>query len=101
MADRIEWVSDSKGDYSGFDIRSFESNGKDRLVEVKTTKGGKETPFFVSRNEVRVSREHGKAYYLYRLFRFQRGPRLYMLPGSLDRTCMLDPTTYEARVGLS
>ncbi len=99
LADRIEWVSDTVGDHLGFDIRSFEKDGSDRLVEVKTTKQGKETPFYVTRNEVRISREHQRAYHLYRLFRFQKGPRLFTLPGALDRTCVLDPTEYEARVG--
>ena len=99
LAEKIEWISRDAGDYFGFDIRSFEENGKDRLVEVKTTKRGKESPFFVTRNEVRVSREHGKAFHLYRLFRFSRGPRLYTVAGALDRSCVLDPTEYEARVG--
>jgi hypothetical protein len=99
LADRIEWVSRDTGDYLGFDIRSFEADGKDRLVEVKTTKRGKETPFFVSRNEVRVSREHDRAFHLYRLFRFARGPRLYTVSGALDRVCVLDPVEYEVRVG--
>lgn len=99
LAEKIEWVSRDAGDHFGFDIRSFETNGSDRLVEVKTTKRGKESPFFVTRNELRVSREHGKAFHLYRLFRFSRGPRLYTVAGALDRSCVLDPTGYEARVG--
>lgn len=99
LAEKIEWVSRDVGDHVGFDIRSFEENGKDRFVEVKTTKRGKESPFFVTRNEVRVSRDHGKAFHLYRLFRFSRGPRLYTVAGALDRSCVLDPTEYEARVG--
>lgn len=99
LADRIEWVSRDAGDYFGFDIRSFEESGRDRLIEVKTTKRGKETPFYVTRNEVRVSREHEKAFHLYRLFRFGRGPRLYTVAGALDKSCVLDPLEYEARVG--
>lgn len=98
LADRIEWVSRDEGDYLGFDIRSFETDGSDRLVEVKTTKHGKQMPFCVTRNEVQVSRQQAQAYHLYRLFRFQRGPRLYMLQGALEQTCVLDPLGYEARV---
>jgi hypothetical protein len=99
LAERIEWVSRDAGDHLGFDIRSFEAKGTDRFVEVKTTKHGKETPFYVTRNEVRVSRDHDRAYHLYRLFRFERGPRLFMVTGALDRSCVLDPMEYEARVG--
>jgi len=99
LADRIEWISTTVGDHAGFDIRSFETSGADRLIEVKTTKGGKETPFFVTRNEVRVSVRQEKSYHLYRLFRFQKGPKLFTVAGALDQTCVLDPTAYEARVG--
>lgn len=99
LADLVEWVSRDAGDSLGFDLRSFEANGSDRFVEVKTTKHGKETPFFVTRNEVRVSRDHGRAYHLYRLFRFHKGPRLFVVNGALDRSCMLDPVEYEARAG--
>jgi len=67
-------------------------------VEVKTTKLGKETPFFVTRNEVLTSRKKAETFHLYRLFRFSRGPKLYTLRGPLDKTCQLDPMEYEARV---
>ncbi len=40
FADRIEHVSLTQGDGIGFDVRSFESNGTDRFIEVKTTAYG-------------------------------------------------------------
>jgi hypothetical protein len=46
LADKIEQVSVSVGPSAGFDIRSFETNGTDRLIEAKTTKYGKSTPFY-------------------------------------------------------
>ena len=42
---RVERVLLTKGDGLGFDILSFDENGKDRLVEVKTTVYGLNTPF--------------------------------------------------------
>ena len=99
LATRVEWVAHTVGDHLGFDIHSFEVNGADRLIEVKTTKHGKDTPFYVSRNEVRVSRHYDEAYHLYRLFTFPKAPQLYTVVGALDRCCALDPTEYEARVG--
>ncbi len=77
LADQVEHVSVSQGDGLGFDIRSFDSNGKDRLIEVKTTAGGKQTPFYVSRNEVHVSQEHESVYHLYRVFAFRNDPWPY------------------------
>ncbi len=37
LADKIQHVSRAVGDREGFDIRSFEPDGSDRLIEVKTT----------------------------------------------------------------
>jgi hypothetical protein len=98
LADRVEHVSLTQGDGLGFDVQSFESSGADRLIEVKTTTYGKHVPFFVTRNELQVSREEAEAYQLYRLFHFRRDPRLFNLPGALDRSCDLDAAVYSARV---
>ncbi len=97
LADRIEHTSAQRGDGAGYDILSFEANGKERLVEVKTTKYGKDTPFYLSRNEVRVSQSHAEQYHIYRLFKFARGPGLFILPGAADQTCELSPENYLAR----
>jgi hypothetical protein len=98
LADRVEHVSVTQGDGAGFDVHSFEPNGRDRLIEVKTTAYGKETPFFVSRNEVAVSRRRAEHFHLYRLFRFRQDPRLYGLRGALGDTCRLDAIQFTAQV---
>ncbi len=94
LADRIEHVSDAVGDHEGFDIRSYEVNGKDRLIEVKTTAYGKETPFYLSRNELETSQERARHYQLYRVFRFRADPALFNVRGALDESCVLDPVQY-------
>ncbi len=98
LASKIEHVSKIRGDAEGFDILSFENSGADRLIEVKTTKYGRETPFFVSQNEVRVSEVRAERYHLYRVFAFRDIPRIYTLHGALSATCSLIPTNYIARV---
>ncbi len=98
LAARIERVSVTRGDGLGFDVLSFEPTGADRLVEVKTTAYGQETPFFVTRTELAVSRERDTKYHLYRVFAFRRAPRLYWKKGQLDHEFALDPTQYMARI---
>jgi hypothetical protein len=98
LADRVEHVSVIQGDGSGFDIRSFEVNGADRLIEVKTTAYGKQTPFFLSRNEVEVSRAGADQYHLYRVFRFREDPRLFTVQGALERVCRLDAVQFRAQI---
>lgn len=97
LADRVEHVAVSQGDSLGFDVKSYEVDGTDRLIEVKTTRYGKRTPFFVSRNEVGVSQQHDTRYHLYRVFEFHKDPRLFAIAGRIDRTCQLDPVTFMAR----
>ena len=82
----------------GFDILSFERNGAERLVEVKTTRYGRYTPFFVSPNEVEVSRREAKSYQLYRVFGFRQQPRLFTLGGALERSVQLEPSEFMARI---
>ena len=96
LANRIEHVAQTVGDHLGFDIKSFELNGRDRLIEVKTTRFGELTPFFASKNEVEFSEERKGEYQLYRLFHFTKQPRLYVLPGSLRESCTLEPNQYSA-----
>jgi Domain of unknown function (DUF3883) len=99
LADRVEHVSQSKGDGLGYDVLSFESDGRERLIEVKTTTFGRDTPFFVSRGELALSHCAHDQFHLYRLFEFRKSPRLFDLPGSLNQHCVLDPVTYRASFG--
>lgn len=96
LAERIEHVSASRGDGFGYDIHSFEEDGRDRLIEVKTTRFGALTPFFVSRNEVNVSVERHEEYQLYRLYSFTEQPKLFVLGGSLSTTCELEAASFSA-----
>ncbi len=96
LASQIQHVSRTEGDYFGYDILSFEPDGRERLIEVKTTQFGPMTPFFASRNEVEVSESRKDVYQLYRVFSFRKQPKLFALAGSLRRTCRLDPYTYSA-----
>ena len=97
LADRVEHVSQTKGDGLGYDVLSFDANGKERFIEVKTTAFGKETPFFVTRKELEFSKDAKDSFVLCRLFEFRQTPRLFTLDGALDEHCALDPVTY--RVG--
>ncbi len=98
LASRIEQVSVTQGDHVGFDILSFEPDGREKHIEVKTTAFGAFTPFFVSANQVRQSHAHEESYHVYRVFRFRRDPRVFDLPGAIDRSSSLEPVEYLARL---
>jgi hypothetical protein len=96
LADKIEHVAVTWGDGLGYDILSFERNGRERLIEVKTTQFGRFTPFFATRNEVNVSGEQRDVFQLYRLFEFNVRPHLFIVRGALRNTCRLDAVVYSA-----
>jgi len=97
LAEQIQWTSSVAGDGAGFDILSFTPDGKEKLIEVKTTNANRNTPFYVTANEIDCSRTNRDSYWLYRLFSFAGSPRLYRLCGALDETTSLEPIVFRGR----
>jgi hypothetical protein len=95
LAEQIRWISNEKGDGTGFDILSKNANGTDKYIEVKTTKLGKETPFYFTRNELQFSQKYIEKYHLFRLFNFESGVKMFTKNGSLDSICHSIPMTYK------
>jgi hypothetical protein len=98
LAAKVERVSMTRGPGAGFDVLSFEGNGRELLIEVKTTAYGPYVPFFVTRNELFTSRENADRYHLYRVYGFRRAPLFFKKRGELDHTFDLDPVHFEARI---
>ena len=96
LVENVEWVSRTKGDAAGYDVLSFEKSGQERFIEVKTTRYGKRTPFFVSPNELSFCERHRKAFQLYRVFTFQSDPKMFALKGAIESHCRLSPSEYRA-----
>jgi len=97
LAVQIEWISQRKGLRPGYNIRSFEVNGIERFIGVKTTRCGLKFPFVLSKQELAFSRKKSDQYYLYRLFNFVKSPTLFMLKGRLHRHVKLFPTAFKTR----
>lgn len=102
LAARVQHVAATQGASAGFDVLSFEESGEERLIEVKTTTWGLDTPFYVTAHERRFSKERADRYHLYRLFDFRVEPkpstRRLILRGPLPRTCHLLPSVYRATI---
>ena len=96
LARNVEQVSKTVGDHAGFDIHSYEATGHDRFIEVKTTRYGKHTPFYVSSGELRFSKSHAESYRLYRLYGFRNNPLLFTLSGDVARHVQLHPVNHRA-----
>jgi hypothetical protein len=95
LAEQIRWISKEEGDGAGFDILSRNLNGTDKYIEVKTTKLGKETPIFFSKNELDFSVEKSNDFHLYRLFNFEEQARMFTRNGALNQICNVVPVSFK------
>lgn len=97
LARKVRWVAEEDGDGAAHDILSFDREGGERLVEVKTKRGNQTTPFFLTRNEHALSEERTDAFKLMRLYAFAREPRMFELTPPLGEAVRLSTHTYQAR----
>ncbi len=96
LARKVRWVAAEDGDGAGYDILSFSPSGQERLVEVKTTNGPARTPFFLTRNEVEVSRERQDCWRLYRVHRFSQERRIYTVRPPLEDALRMGAEVWRA-----
>jgi hypothetical protein len=96
LARKVRWVSQADGDGLGYDIRSYDELGAEKWIEVKTTRGGNTTPFYLTRNEHEVAKERPDTFRLYRLYDFSKVPRLFTLTPPLATLLQLEPLTFRA-----
>jgi len=99
LAEGVRWVSHLDGDGAGYDdIRSFDSDGSPRLIEVKTTNGWERTPFHITRNELAVAEARREDWRLVRLWSFAREPRAFELRPPLEAHVTLMATSFQANL---
>ena len=98
LAADVLWVAREVGDGTGYDIRSFSLDGRPRYIEVKTTKLGALTPFYITSAELDFAHRHQGEYAIYRVFDIDGdAPEFYVLEGNLDTLLAVEPVTYRAR----
>jgi hypothetical protein len=87
-AERRKLSDAGRGDY--------DESGAEKWLEVKTTRGGNTTPFFLTRNKNEVAKERPEAFRLYRLYDFSKSPRLFTLAPPLEALLTLESLTFRA-----
>jgi hypothetical protein len=92
---KVRWVS-ADDDGAGYDILSFEPDGRERLIEVKTTNGAARTPFFISENECQRAAASAESWRLYRVHSFAQKPRIFQIAPPLNKMLHLRPDTWRA-----
>ncbi len=99
LARKVRWISEEDGDGAGYDILSFDPQGHERLIEVKTTTGHQTTPFYISENERSFAEERPDAFRLLRLYDFNQEPKAFELAPPLESSLCLNPIAYRASFG--
>ena len=99
LAAQVRWVSRDEGDGLGYDVRSFDTAGTELFIEVKTTRGGIKTPFYISASELSAASNLGPNYRLYRVFEFGPAPYMYELRTPLPDHVNLEASIYRAGFG--
>jgi len=72
LAEKIVHISVIEGDGAGYDIKSFDEHGNEKFIEVKTTRGGINTDFFMSPNELLFAQVKPNNYFLYRVYNLDK-----------------------------
>lgn len=101
LAEKVFATRNIAGNAERFDVLSYDKDGKEKYIEVKTTKGNLDNLFYISENEVAFSEEFPDRYYLYRVYKFDtktKSAYLNIKKGPIDRNC-LQAINYVGRIG--
>ena len=97
LAEKIVWVANTEGDGAGYDIRSYEEDGTEIHIEVKTTNGGIHTPFYISHNEMEYAQTNSSRYRLYRVYGYSKAKKLFIMRYPLEDQAQVEPHIYRVR----
>lgn len=70
LGNKVRHISKEDGDGAGYDILSYNEKGQVRFLEVKTTKGNLETPFYLTENERLFLEMYGEEAEIVRVYNF-------------------------------
>lgn len=99
LANNVEQVSITQGDGLGYDIHSFDSNGDDLYIEVKSTKGDKNINFCITSNELKAMKKFSPFYVIARVYLVNQSNWNYSyIDGNIESKLDLCPVKYRASV---
>ena len=96
LQSKVEQVSVTQGDGLGYDILSFNPDGSEKHIEVKTTTDSENIPFYISQNERQYAKEDNSSYWLYRVYDINKEAKLEKYHGNLEQYFSFEPTDYLA-----
>ena len=76
MTQKIVKQYEILNDFPGYDIKSFNKNGDEIYIEVKSTKSEVKSYFEISRNEVEASEKLKDQYFIYHVVDVLKNPKI-------------------------
>jgi hypothetical protein len=102
LAEKVKHESVERGDGLGYDILSFFADGREKYIEVKTTKSSVSAGYYLSRNELKFLTEHRETAYIYRVQNDAQDSEPKLLAIRADEvldTAQMIPTEYFVKAG--
>lgn len=93
-ASKVEIMKDGVG----YDILSFNTDGSEKFIEVKTTTRNKFTPFFLSDNEFDFMKQNIGKYSIYRVYNYNADynfAEFYEIEDEVENQLLMKPTNYK------
>lgn len=103
LADKVDWVSKKGKHFLGYDILSFEENGEEKYIEVKSTKQSytSNANFIISSNEYEKAKKL-ENYYFYIVFNTQsENPKIWKIKNPMNyenKGLTLTPINYRVLI---
>lgn len=85
-------------DGNGYDVLSFDENGNEKYIEVKTTTGDEYSPFNLTENEIAFMQANLNKYWIYRLYNYNMANNTgeyFEIGGNVEKQIIMKPTSFK------
>lgn len=100
LAKKVAHHAIDQGDGLGYDVLSFDKDGNEMFIEVKSTESNKNTPFYITKNELERSKEKQDNFFIYRVYNFKEDTLkgdVLILQGDASNLCV-EPVNYKVKM---
>jgi len=85
----------------GYDVLSFDDNGNEKYIEVKTTTGSAINPFYLTENEFAFMKSHVISYSIYRVYNYDEennSGEFFELSHDVENQLLMQPVQYKVYI---
>lgn len=93
LAEKVKFAKHGQG----YDVLSYNKNGSEIYIEVKTTSGNEKRPFYLSQNEKLFFERNSRKYLIYRLYNydFDKNYADFFIVTNIENQLLFQPTEFK------